>query len=467
MNTKIYKMLHFYRLLLPSSIENAVFIESTKKFKVFQKHIIEYEANKENQNSLFLSVILRTQGLRIEMLEELLLCLSSQTNHNFELLIVVHKASQENFDKVCESVSNLPQWLLQKTRVFKCDEGNRTAPINFAFTKAIGEYASIIDDDDIVFDNWIDNFYKIRINNYGKVLHQYVLQQNWHIVDQGENKALRTLKEPSIKFCCDFKINSELISNECPLMSMAFPLYFYRNLDMEFDEYLSTYEDWDYILSLSFISGVCDCKNPGAVYRQFDNAENSLTNHSKEEWNKNYFYILNKIKHSPILYQFKEKPAAIYPKKINAVLSNGKVLTEKDFVRKISNESTFFECNKKPSRNKIKHIYFSLNADPCFLNNLKFEIFNDAGNLIEEDKYYINADGTQNSNGNIDFFRGFPSFTLVFKKSVVINKITLSFNLHKLYFNKDYHIKFRKISLTGVIRRKTIKILRKLSSKWH
>src|SRR5262249_2600148 len=65
----------------------------------------------------FLSVIVRTQGLRRNLLPEALGSLAAQTNRDFELLVVAHDVSEPDLTYVTDQISVLPSWLRDHTHL--------------------------------------------------------------------------------------------------------------------------------------------------------------------------------------------------------------------------------------------------------------------------------------------------------------------------------------------------------------
>ena len=101
--------------------------------------------------------------------------------------------------------------------------------------------------------------------------------------------------------CAHFDMLCQVYMNNCPLMGLAFPAFAFHKLGFLFDETLTTTEDWDFFMRAAFCLGVCDIKEPTAVYRIWENAESSRTVHDKDEWQKNYDRIQEKFLKVPIV----------------------------------------------------------------------------------------------------------------------------------------------------------------------
>lgn len=252
----------------------------------------------EDKDRPFLSVITRTQGKRPAMLRETLLCLTAQSNTDFELLLMGHNLSPEQDALVSQIVSEQPEWLRKKTRVIPVNGGTRTTPLNEGFAQAKGKYIVILDDDDIAFENWVEEFYRLHLENDGKVLHTYTVSQEWETV--GENTP-RAIGAPGEIYCRDFKLFDELSLNVCPPGALAFPAYAFQKLGIRFDETMTTTEDWDYLMRCAFLTGVANSSEVTFLYRQWRNSESSATVHSRKEWDDNYARIIHKFLDTPVV----------------------------------------------------------------------------------------------------------------------------------------------------------------------
>ena len=258
-------------------------------------------AESRAEDELFLSIVMRTQGRRPAMLEEVLLCLTAQSNTNFEVLLMGHNLSPEQHAQVAQIIAELPEWMQKKTHLHPVTGGTRTTPLNAGFEKAQGRYIAVLDDDDLVMDNWVEEFYQLSREHDGKILHTYAVMQEWETLDGEYHEAPRASGSPDPIYCKNFKLMDELSLNCCPLCTLAFPAYAFKKLNIRFDESLTTTEDWDYLMRTAFLTGVADAPVITFIYRRWVNAESSATIHNQEEWDRNYSKIVNRFVETPII----------------------------------------------------------------------------------------------------------------------------------------------------------------------
>lgn len=253
-------------------------------------------------NKYFLSVVMRTQGKRIFALKEVLLNLAGQTYENFEILLLAHKVNDDEIAKINEVVDFMPEYIKNRIRLIRVDTGNRSKPLNVGFEEALGEYISVLDDDDIVFDNWVETFYKCFKRNSGKILRTYCVKQKWQVYKTIDGTyGMTATNSPDTYYPNRVDFIKQLNRNTCPTFTLAYPAYCFQNFKIIFDENLDTTEDWDFFMRTAFLTGIAEEESITGIYRFLDNSENSRTIHSENEWKINHSYVQRKFNQSPLL----------------------------------------------------------------------------------------------------------------------------------------------------------------------
>lgn len=279
--------------------------KESEEYRLFTSYIElqkkRFLDEKNKSDRPFISIVTRTQGTRPDMFSEMLLCLTAQKDTDFELIIVEHNLDGAKKNAVSAIVDDLPQWMKERTVLLPVEGGTRTTPLLKGFEKARGLYVTALDDDDLVFDNWISSFREAYEKGPGKVLHSYAVHQDWEVVGNSYPNTPISMQKPVETFCRDFVLTDELTLNTCPLMTLAFPSYAYKVLNIRFDETLTTTEDWDFLMRTTFVCGIENIGNVTSVYRNWLNAENSQSAHNEQEWMDNYNRIVSRFKSTPVL----------------------------------------------------------------------------------------------------------------------------------------------------------------------
>lgn len=285
--SQLYKTIHGISKRLVDASQVVSFV------RVYQP--VETEQQPQ-QEPCFLSVIIRTQGNRIQALREAFLCLTAQDDTDFEVLLVGHKVPEERQADLQQLLDELPPMMKQRLRYFPLNTGGRADPINFAAHKANGLYVSVFDDDDILMANWVSSFRKAYDRAPGAILHSYAVGQDWEFVSPRNKAGLRATAAFDNRFCTDFLWTKQFHTNYCPLMSLAFPTYLWKEMGQCLDNKLEVTEDWDFLMRMSSFCGVENEAEVTAIYRLWKNAENSYTKHDEDYWKKQYERITNRNK---------------------------------------------------------------------------------------------------------------------------------------------------------------------------
>ena len=312
-------------------------ISNLKAYKNDQKidleFYVEYESETRKQYQPFLSIITRTQGNRLLELREVFLCLSAQVNIDFEIILIGHKIDKFKRDEILQIINQQIPWLREKIFFINLSCGNRTTPLNLGFSLAKGKYISILDDDDIVFSNWIDEFYKEFLQSNGTIFHSFTATQDWIKIYKGAlHSCIRAESAPKPIFCKPYDWINQIRSNACPSIGLAFPAYIFQSYNIRFDEKLTTTEDWDFLLRTSIFTGVSDIECVTSIYRQWKNAANSSTIHSQQEWKSNHKKIQQKLANSFYIISEKE---------IKEIISNSDTKLKIKFFYKICKVKIF------------------------------------------------------------------------------------------------------------------------------
>lgn len=448
------------------------YLEAKEKYDRLNEHIKEMKNNGLKHDGPTLTLVTRTQGKRYEAFEEVLLCLASQTCHDFEFIIIPHNAEEDKVKTITDMVNELPKWLRDQTKICPLNEGNRSRPLNYGMKIAKGLYVAFLDDDDLVMEDYIESFVESIKKEYGKVMHGYVVPQDWSSNDDGKNHALlRAEAEPLDIYCRPFSIENEMTLNFCPFMGQAFPVYAFRELGIEFDESLDTTEDWDYLMKTAAICGVYNIKKVIAVYRIWKNSETSHTEHSKKIWDDNYKKLVQRYKELEIVYPFKDDEDPRFPIYVEGFYSDKKGVfsVKKQIKMPFTHDKSGRTVIKLEDLKSLGRI-ISFRFDPDTLgnrvvNNYKISITLEDGSVYPIENAYRYTNGVEHADNSFNFPDEDPQICYNFDKPIVIKSIEITYFIDEFIKDKKYKPKKVRRSFIKRCKNKIKKILRWIKAR--
>lgn len=259
------------------------------------------EFGRADDERTFLTVIIRTQGARDEMLRDALLSLLGQDSTDFELLIMIHNGVAGAVEAVQEIVRTQPESFASRIRIVEVTGGYRGRPLNEALRVAQGQYIAVLDDDDLVFAHWVSSFKEAaaaspRALLRAQVSTQHIVREQW-----GTAEGFRAVSWPRPDYPHAYAQVDHLLVNYSPFMGWAFPRVAFEGLGILFDEELPVCEDWDYILRTATLLGVVDVPHVTAIYHRWVEGGSSYTVHSGEEWKDSEQRVADKMNAMPLL----------------------------------------------------------------------------------------------------------------------------------------------------------------------
>ncbi|MBQ8432687.1 MAG: glycosyltransferase family 2 protein [Clostridia bacterium] len=274
------------------------------------EHSQTHRGQPEDPDAPFLSVLMRTQGKRKETLMEALLSLEAQSDSDFEVILVIHRPTESDKEETKRLLGQLSPFMRARVRHFVLETGTRSAPLNLALSHARGRYIAMLDDDDVVFENWIEAFHEAAREKDGMAIRCYGMTQFWTVHENKKGpKVLQSSAAPQPAYCQPFDLGKHFSDNYTPISCVALPRACYSVFGIEFDETLTTAEDWDFLMRSMLLCGVHDTKKITFLYRLWQNTETSHTLHRESEWLRNRKYIMDKLDTIPYVTTNAERRA--------------------------------------------------------------------------------------------------------------------------------------------------------------
>ena len=204
-----------------------------------------------------LSILMRTQGTRNAVLIEALYSIFAQTCDEYEVLICFHNPGDTiGFRRagVEQVVTELPEPLRVRVRLIECRDAGRGAPLNAMLEQATGRYASILDDDDLLFDHHVETIRQGVEQHGATVLFQTFASQR--LLDPVASPEASPEADPSITgypytvvgmavpWATPVDPIRQHFENMVPICSLAVPLALIRQTRLRFRTDLELGEEW-------------------------------------------------------------------------------------------------------------------------------------------------------------------------------------------------------------------------------
>ena len=208
-----------------------------------------------------LSILIRTQGERNDVLTEALYSIYSQTCDDYEVVVCFHRPGEpsgEVREATVETISRLPASLRDRLRLVDASEPGRGTPLNVLLEHARGTYVSILDDDDLLFEHHVETIARGVAEHGALVLFQtYAAQRLINPVAHSDVPGIEvgvpsrrrrqypyTAIDMTVPWAEPVDIVRQHHENMVPICCLALPLQLVRQTNLRFRTDLEVGEEW-------------------------------------------------------------------------------------------------------------------------------------------------------------------------------------------------------------------------------
>lgn len=247
----------------------------------------------------FLSVLMRTQGRRMQPLHEALLCLAAQTDDDFEVQLLVHADDVADVAPIEEVVSQFDPTFAHRVAVVPVSGGSRGRPLNVGLGRARTRYVAFLDDDDLVSADWVESFHA-KADDV-RVVRSYTAEREVTAPAAGQTTPYHVTSGLGLRWVVPFDLGLHFRQNHTPICSFAVPRSIYHDLGLRFDENLVVIEDWHFLMRAAMLVGVVDTGTVTSIYNRWITGESSTSLHRAELWQAMHTVLLDQFAQVPVV----------------------------------------------------------------------------------------------------------------------------------------------------------------------
>ena len=160
---------NFLRTFAGQTNHDALVNQFVRAFTPDERRAVELTVSREPAPAPFLTIVIRTKGMRPRQLQDTLLSLAGQSSQDFTILIVRHLNAVADAAKIQDIATSFPDSLSSRIKIMDCVGNGRAAPLNIALEHLESRYVAFLDDDDFVFGHYVETFQNIAQSHPGKL----------------------------------------------------------------------------------------------------------------------------------------------------------------------------------------------------------------------------------------------------------------------------------------------------------
>lgn len=225
------------------------------------------------------TVITRTQGNRLDVLEEALLSVYSQATESWQVFVMAHTADSERLANIHSLLKRLPPDLTEKVRVHQVSDGGRSRPLNLGLQLASGRWICHLDDDDLFLDNHFASVLSASEKEPDVVAWStYAATRQVKVLSNTPGSSFPyTAQKIFLSHHRPFKLTYQLFDNALPICNVVVHNGFIRQYDLKFDESYEVLEDYRFWMEVDRFADIVCIPVVTTVITARDNQTNSDT----------------------------------------------------------------------------------------------------------------------------------------------------------------------------------------------
>jgi glycosyltransferase involved in cell wall biosynthesis len=247
-----------------------------------------------------LSIGVRTQGKRNDLLLEALFSIYGQDSEDYEVIVCFHKATDADSKAQAEVqyiLDTLPVQFRARVRMITCTEPGRSAPLNAIVEAAHGQYFGFLDDDDLLFPTHVSTLAQgVAEHGIGPIFQTFAARRRISVREEKPKKRRfgfrpRTLSvmqtpvtypytteviEPA--WITPYDPVTQQYNNDIPNCCFLVPHQLIDQTNLRFRTEFDLAEDWEFLMRASSFLKVITLPEVTAAINVRNNESNTVQN---------------------------------------------------------------------------------------------------------------------------------------------------------------------------------------------
>ena len=206
----------------------------------------------------FVSVLVPTSGSNIDDLWSLMLCLSAQTDADFEVLVLGIGLDGIEKTRALQIIDAQVPSLKARIRLIDCPTRTVSSALNLALDSVVADYVTVAEPGVLLRSCWTATFRALSEQSPGAVLRTaYQRQRRKKIAPPGSRDGLWVADGPAeMAGETSFDLMSHFAEDGTPSSAYVWPVSLAHDLNRRYDETLVESFAWDFLVRAAVVCGV-------------------------------------------------------------------------------------------------------------------------------------------------------------------------------------------------------------------
>ena len=215
----------------------------------------------------FVSVLVPTSGSDLDDLWSLMLCLSAQTDTDFEVLVLGIGLDGIEKTRALQIIDAQLLSLKARTRLIDCPTRTVSSALNLAFDSVDADYVTVAEPGVLLRSCWAATFRALSDQSPGAVLRTAYQRQRRKKITRPSSRDGLWIADGPVQMAGDdlFDLMSHLAEDGTPSSAYVWPVSLAHDLNHRYDETLVESFAWDFLVRAAVVCGVASSETATTI----------------------------------------------------------------------------------------------------------------------------------------------------------------------------------------------------------